>query len=100
MTYGDPNALYINTSLKKRAVDSHTQLLIDGSASIMNKQGISVERVHFAAHEIPPGVYPDMTEHGWGADESPAIWKLVKATDILIVGTPLWLGEESLYAES
>jgi multimeric flavodoxin WrbA len=95
MKYTDLNALYVNTSLKKVAEDSHTGLLLDASASIMKKQGISVQRLHFAAHEIPPGVYPDMTEHGWDADEWPAIWKLVEAADILIVGTPLWLGEES-----
>ncbi len=89
------NALYINTSLKKQAEESHTRLLMNASAAIMKKNGVSVEFVHMAAHDIPPGVSPDMTEHGWQKDEWPAIWNKVKAADILVVGTPLWLGEES-----
>ena len=36
-----------------------------------------------------------MTEHGWDVDDWPALWEKVKAADILIIGTPIWLGEES-----
>jgi multimeric flavodoxin WrbA len=88
-------ALFINTSLKRKADESHTQLLLNASAGIMKKNGVAVEQLHFAAHDIPPGVFPDMTEHGWGKDDWPTLWKKVLAADILIVGTPLWLGEES-----
>lgn len=91
----DIRALFINTSLKRKADGSHTRLLLDASAGIMEKAGVSVEHVHMAANDIPPGVYPDMTEHGWPKDEWPALWEKVKGADILIVGTPLWLGEES-----
>jgi len=70
-------------------------LLLSASAEIMKKNGVSVEHVHLVSHEVPPGVYPDMTEHGWDNDEWPGIWETVKAADILVVGTPLWLGEES-----
>ena len=62
------NALFINTSLNKKAEDSHTRLLLNASSSIMAKNGVSVEHLHLAAHDIPPGVYPDMTEHGWEKD--------------------------------
>jgi multimeric flavodoxin WrbA len=89
------NALYINTSLKKEADQSHTQLLLNASAAIMGKQGVRVAHVHLAAREVPPGVYPDMREHGWDEDEWPEIWEQVLASDIIIIGTPLWLGEES-----
>lgn len=88
-------ALFINTTLKKQASKSHTQLLLDASATLMKDQGVEVEHVHFLSHQIPPGIYPDMTEHGWERDDWLTIWEKVKATDILIVGTPLWLGEES-----
>ncbi len=94
-SFTDLNALFINTSLKKKADESHTRLLMNASAAIMTKQGVSVEFVHMAAHDVPPGVYPDMTEYGWDNDEWPRIWEQVKAADILVVGTPLWLGEES-----
>lgn len=88
-------ALFINTTLKKKAGKSHTKLLLDASATIMEGQGVEVEHVHFLSHQIPPGIYPDMTEHGWERDDWRTIWEKVKASDILIVGTPLWLGEES-----
>ncbi|MEM1101643.1 MAG: NAD(P)H-dependent oxidoreductase, partial [Pseudomonadota bacterium] len=65
------------------------------SAAIMEKHGVAVEHVHMLAHDVPPGVYPDMTEHGWEKDDWPEIWEKVKAANILVVGTPLWLGEES-----
>jgi hypothetical protein len=52
------NALFINTSLKKKAEDSYTRLLLNASSSITAKNGVSVEHLHLAAHDIPPGVYP------------------------------------------
>tara|TARA_R110002073_G_scaffold66103_2_gene165161 strand:- start:1114 stop:1836 length:723 start_codon:yes stop_codon:yes gene_type:complete len=93
--FTDLNALFINTSLQRNADKSHTRLLLNASAGIMEKNGVAVEHVHLAAHDVPPGVYPDMTEHGWPVDEWAAIWEKVVAAEILIVGTPLWLGEES-----
>ncbi len=93
--FTDLRALFINTSLKRQAGASHTRLLLNASAQIMRKNGVGVEHLHLAAHDVPPGVYPDMTEHGWAKDEWPALWEKVKAAEILIVGTPLWLGEES-----
>jgi multimeric flavodoxin WrbA len=93
--YSDLTALFINTSLCKTPDQSHTRLLLDASGAIMKKQGIEVEYMHLAAHRVPPGIYPDMTEHGWDVDDWPVLWEKVKAADILIVGTPIWLGEES-----
>ncbi len=93
--FGDLKAIYFNTSLKRKSSDSHTQLLLNASAGILEKQGVVVRHVHMLDHRIPPGVQPDMTEHGWDADDWPAIWDAVRDADILVVGTPLWLGEES-----
>jgi multimeric flavodoxin WrbA len=36
-----------------------------------------------------------MTAEGWGEDAWPAIFERVKAADILVLGTPLWLGEKT-----
>jgi multimeric flavodoxin WrbA len=36
-----------------------------------------------------------MTEHGWERDEWPTIYERVMAADILILLTPIWLGEKS-----
>jgi multimeric flavodoxin WrbA len=93
--FNDLRSLFINTSLNRNEKASHTRLLLDASAAIMKKSGASVEHIHLAAHEVPPGVFPDMREHGWPKDDWPAIWEKVKDANILIVGTPIWLGEES-----
>lgn len=93
--YSDLRALLINTSLKKDAAQSHTRLLLGVVAEIMEKAGLAAERVHLLDHQVPSGIYPDMTEHGWDRDDWPQLWERIKAADILVVGTPLWLGEES-----
>lgn len=94
-SYADLRALFVNTSLKKTPGESHTRLLLNASAAIMAKNAVSVEHLHLAAHDVPPGVYPDMREYGWANDEWPAIWPKIMAADIIVVGSPLWLGEES-----
>lgn len=93
--FSDLRALFVNTSLKRQSSQSHTRLLLDVSCQIMQKAGVAVERIHMLSHRVPPGVHPDMTEHGWEHDDWPMLWSKVEAADILVIGTPLWLGEES-----
>lgn len=96
MAHDTLTALFINCSLQRRSADSHTQVLLDAAGQLMAAQGVKVEQVHMLDHQIPPGVYPDMREHGWDHDDWPEIlWPKVLAADILVIGTPLWLGEES-----
>ena len=93
--FSDLKAVLINCSLKKQADQSHTRLLLSVAEEIMSKSGVAVEHIHAAGHQIAYGVYPDMTEHGWDRDDWPALWEKVRQAEILIVGTPIWLGEES-----
>lgn len=93
--FSDLKALFVNTSLKKSPELSHTQGLIEISAEIMRRQGVTVEMVRAADHTIAPGVWPDMTEHGYDRDDWPALFDQVMAADILVLGTPIWLGEKS-----
>lgn len=93
--YSDLKAVIINCTLKRDEAASHTGTLLSVPEEIMSKSGVSVSHVHAASRDIPGGVYPDMTEHGWESDEWPAIWKDVEAADMIIIGTPIWLGEES-----
>lgn len=95
--HNDPilKALLVNTSLKKHASQSHTQLLLDACANILVKAEVQVDRLHLLDYSVPPGVYPDMTEHGWEVDDWPGLWARFLNADILIIGTPIWLGEES-----
>lgn len=93
--FSDLRALYINCTLKKSPELSHTQGLADISIGIMKRLDVDVEVIRAVDYEIPPGVYPDMTEHGWMRDDWPALSEKVMAADILILLSPLWLGEKS-----
>jgi len=66
-TYDDLSAVFINTSLKRSGEASHTQTLMDVAIGIMEAQGVSTTVLRAADLDIPPGVQPDMTEHGWTA---------------------------------
>lgn len=91
----DLKALFINCTLKPSPATSHTRGLMDVSAAIMEANGVGVELIRAADHDIAPGVYPDMTEHGADADDWPRLQEKVMAADILILGSPIWLGEKS-----
>jgi multimeric flavodoxin WrbA len=93
--FSDLSAVYINCTLKRSPQTSHTQGLGDRSVEIMKKVGVSVEVIRAIDHEIATGVWPDMTEHGWERDEWPAIYEKVLASDILVLLSPIWLGEKS-----
>jgi multimeric flavodoxin WrbA len=93
--FGDLSAIYINCTLKRSPEVSNTQGLADHSIAIMKKLGVSVEVVRAIDHDIATGVWPDMTEHGWERDEWPAIYEKVLAADILVLLSPIWLGEKS-----
>lgn len=107
--YHDLRALFINCTLKRSPEVSHTQTLMDVSRAIMEAQGVTVENIRAADHELAPGVQPDMTRHGFSIDDWPKLYVRVQAANILVIGSPIWLGERSsictrvierLYAQS
>jgi multimeric flavodoxin WrbA len=61
----------------------------------MERNGVTVEPFRAIDEDIATGVWPDMTEHGWERDGWPAIFERVIAADILVLFTPIWLGEKS-----
>ncbi|MBV8983878.1 MAG: flavodoxin family protein [Acidimicrobiia bacterium] len=93
--YSDLKALFINCTLKRSPEVSNTEGLARISERIMQRQGVTVDTVRAVDHDIATGVWPDMTEHGWQTDEWPAIFEQVMAADILVICTPIWLGEKS-----
>ncbi len=97
-SYDDLRALYINCSLKPSPGLSHTQVLADRSIAVMEANGVEVDVIRAVDHDIAPGVYPDMTEHGFATDEWPDLFERVMAADILVMLTPIWLGEKSSVA--
>lgn len=93
--FTDLSAVIFNCTLKPTPELSHTDRLIDIPKAIFKASGIPVEVICPVDHHIAYGVQPDMAEHGASRDDWPSIWPKVKAADILILATPIWLGEES-----
>ncbi|MGI8517143.1 MAG: flavodoxin family protein [Acidimicrobiia bacterium] len=93
--FSDLKAIYVNCTLKKSPDLSHTEGLMKRSMGIMRKHGVEVDYLRAVDFDLVPGVYPDMTEHGWESDDWPSIFPRVMAAQILVVGTPIWLGEKS-----
>lgn len=89
------SALFLNCTLKPSGTLSHTERLLDVPRAIMETSGIAVELLRPVDYDLPPGVYPDMREHGFAHDDWPTLSEKVMSANILILGTPIWLGEES-----
>jgi multimeric flavodoxin WrbA len=108
--YDDLRALFINCTLKRSGAEpSHTERLIHVAAGVMRANKVAVDIVRAVDLELAPGVQPDMTGHGFERDDWPQLCGQVMAADILVLCTPIWLGEESsvcrrvierLYSES
>lgn len=93
--FSDLKALFLNCTLKRSPELSHTQGLIDISTAIMEKNGVTVEALRPVDYEIVYGVWPDMTQHGWAKDDWPAILAKALESDMLVIASPIWLGEKS-----
>lgn len=93
-TYDDLTALFLNCSLKPASETSHTARLMEVAIHVMRQRGVSVEEVRVEDYSIAPGVKPDMSDL-FPNDAWPTIFEKVKAAEILVIGSPIWLGEES-----
>ena len=94
--FTDLTAVYINCTLKRSPELSHTQGLMDRSIQLMRLQGVTVDSLRLIDQDVATGIYPDMREHGWETDGWPeVVWPLVEAADILVIGGPLWLGDNA-----
>ena len=93
--YADLSALFINCTLKRSPEVSNTAGLAEVSIDILEANGVKTEMIRALDHDIAAGVWPDMTEHGWDRDDWPPIFDKVMAADILVLCTPIWLGEKS-----
>ena len=95
MDYSDLSAFFINCTLKRSPETSNTEGLARISMDIMRANGVQVDSIRAIDHDIATGVWPDMTEHGWDRDEWPEISERVMDADILVLLSPIWLGEKS-----
>jgi multimeric flavodoxin WrbA len=93
--FSDLTALFVNCTLKPSPEQSHTEGLATIATAIMEANGVAVQMVRAVDLDLPPGVQPDMTQHGAASDGWPALYDKVMAADILVLMTPIWLGEKS-----
>ncbi|WP_035086104.1 flavodoxin family protein [Aquimarina latercula] len=96
--FSNLKAIYINCTLKNSSRKSHTEGLMKVSMNIMRSENVMVEYLRLVDHNIAYGLMPDMKKEGKDVDEWPDIYKRIMSADILVVGTPIWLGEKSSVA--
>lgn len=91
------SAVFLNCSIKPDKTGSHTQFLLDKVGGIMETEGVTVTQVYALDHRIAFG----MVEDGSTAtekDDWPQIQKQIMEADILVIGSPIWLGVKSSVA--
>lgn len=88
-------ALFFNCTLKRTPEQSHTDGLIDMAKEIMVRNQVEVKIIRPVDYDIAYGVNADMTEEGWNYDDWPDLLNIVKASDIIVLTSPIWLGEKS-----
>ena len=93
--FSDLKALFVNCTLKPSPELSNTEGLMRISTAIMERNGVEVDFVRAVDHDLAPGVWPDMREHGAASDDWPELYERVQAAHILVLGSPIWLGEKS-----
>ncbi|WP_312521457.1 flavodoxin family protein, partial [Stutzerimonas nitrititolerans] len=85
------SALAINCTLKASPQQSSCDLLLTQAQRELEKLGVTCEQLRAVDFDIRPGVTSD---EGPG-DDWPMIRQKVLAADILLLGTPIWLGHPS-----
>jgi multimeric flavodoxin WrbA len=92
----DLTAIAINCTLKRGTDASSTDLMISVLANELAKHRVELsETIRIANHNIVPGVSSD---EGAG-DDWPDVRRRILDADILIFGTPIWLGHMSSLAQ-
>lgn len=92
-------AVFLNCSIKKDKAGSHTQVLLNKAAAIMEAEGVSVEHIYPLEYDVAFGMIKDGTkEDPVQADDWPEIQQKILAADILVIGSPIWLGVKSSVA--
>jgi len=82
------SALAINCTLKASPNESSCSLLLSQAERELEKLGVTCEQLRAVDFNIKPGVTSD---EGPG-DDWPMIREKILAADILLLGTPIWLG--------
>src|SRR3954451_2124080 len=95
-SYSDLRAVIFNGTLKRSPEPSQTDGLLAITKGLMQRVDVQVDDVRTADHEIPAGVWPDMTTQGYERADFPELYEtLVVPANIIILAGPIWLGDQS-----
>jgi len=91
----DLKALVLNCTLKPAPTTSSTEVLAQELLDALGKHDVSGEIVRVIDRQVRFGVQIDEGDgDGW-----PAIREQVLASDILVIATPIWMGQPSAVAK-
>lgn len=82
------HALFLICTLKRSPEVSNTEALVDKVAGFMAEQGAATEKIRVVDYNVRFGVTSDEGSE----DEWPTILERIKASDILVMATPIWFG--------
>ena len=89
-------ACLLNCTLKTGSDPSSTDRLLDSVADALREHGVEVGKtVRVAGLDVKPGVTSDEGD----GDEWPEIRRQVVEAEILVLGTPIWMGQPSSVAK-
>ncbi|HRW38733.1 MAG TPA: flavodoxin family protein [Aquihabitans sp.] len=84
-------AIALNCTLKRSPEPSSTDLMCSQLGEELRSHGVELEVVRIADHDVAPGVSADEGEgDGW-----PPIRERILDADIVVIATPIWLGNPS-----
>lgn len=85
------SAFGMNCTLKQGPEESSTQKLLDQLLHAMTPYGVNTSSVRVVDHDIKPGVKADEGD----GDAWPALRRQVLDANILVLATPIWMGQPS-----
>jgi multimeric flavodoxin WrbA len=85
------NALLLNCTLKPSPSESSCGLMLSKVSQALSRYDVQSEIVRVVDYDIRPGV----SEDEGNGDEWPALLEKVKAAEILVMGSPVWMGSPS-----
>lgn len=85
-------ALFINCTLKYSPETSNTHALMEKVAGLMEDLGAETEIIRAADYKIYYGITSEKVKDD---DRWPEIYEKILAADIVVIGTPIWMGVRS-----
>jgi multimeric flavodoxin WrbA len=84
-------AVALNCTLKPSPAESSTDEMLDLLTKAFGEHDVDVERIRVVDHEVKAGV----TSDEGGGDEWPGIRQKILDAQILVLATPVWVGNPS-----